>query len=370
MITFGRSAGDLAAAIQIICHIINAFDRAKGSKKQYAASCAFFRAFGPVLERVKLQIEATESGKLQNDMLIQAEVIINAYTGFEAYLDKRHGLSARRPSDVSHVVATIKWSFDELHDKVQKLQEKIINAVQLFQTLIIQEIQSQVNCIAGDMAASRQSGAQREELLKSVTATLAKINIQNEVLEQASSDYQSSLDEQRNEQDQTAKATLAEIAEISESQKQLARSLAELTECIEKQRQQAESQTEAAQWQEVAVQAEEQTSTSRKGSTEDATGARQHQEHPARWERTGRERTTRPSCNEDSRRTATHWRLWTSQRQALWVETEASRVLLTSEARLETTGCERSPSSAHSRSQTTKETCRPTYRTTSTPTAA
>ena len=264
MITFGWSAGDLAAATQIICHVINAFDRAKGSKNQYAASCAFLRTLGPVLERVKLQIEATESGKLQNDMLIQAEVIINAYTGFEAYLDKRHGLSARRPSDVSRVVATIKWSFDELHDKVQRLQEKIINAVQLFQTPIIQEIQFQVSCIAGDMAASRQSGAQREELLKSVTATLAKINKQNEVLEQASSDYQSSLDEQRNEQDQTAKATLAEIAEISESQKRLARSLAELTECIEKQRQQAESQAEAAQWQGVAVQAEEQTSTAEK----------------------------------------------------------------------------------------------------------
>jgi hypothetical protein len=64
VVAFGWSAGDIATAIQIIWHIIEAFDRAKGAKKQYAASCAFLRSLTPVLERMKLQIKNAESTQL------------------------------------------------------------------------------------------------------------------------------------------------------------------------------------------------------------------------------------------------------------------------------------------------------------------
>jgi hypothetical protein len=39
--SFGWSAGDIVTAIEIIRRIIEAFDGAKGAKKQYATSCAF-----------------------------------------------------------------------------------------------------------------------------------------------------------------------------------------------------------------------------------------------------------------------------------------------------------------------------------------
>ena len=255
---FGWSAGDIVTAIEIIWRIIKAFDEAKGAKKQYAASCAFLRSFTPVLERMKLQIENVASTQLQDDMLIQAETISIAYADFDKYLDKKYALSSSKPQDVRRIIASIRWSLDDLHEKVQKLQQKVINAVQLFQTLIVQEIQIQVSKIASDVRDAQSGSERREDLLRSISTTLAQINKQNEHLQQASVDYQSSLDEQRNEQDEREKTTELELKEISQSQKQLAQSLLELKECIEKQRERA-PQSEVADWDEVADQAAEQS---------------------------------------------------------------------------------------------------------------
>jgi hypothetical protein len=255
---FGWSAGDIVTAIEIIRHIIEAFDGAKGAKKQYATSCAFLRSFTPVLERMKLQIENAASTQLQDDMLIQAETISIAYADFDKYLDKKYALSSSKPRDVKRIIASIRWALDDLHEKVQKLQQKVINAVQLFQTLIVQEIQIQVSKIASDVRGAQSGGERREDLLRSISTTLAQINKQNEHLQKASADYQSSLDGQRNEQDEREKTTKLELKEISESQKQLMQSLSELKECIEKQRERA-PQSEVADWDEVADQAAEQS---------------------------------------------------------------------------------------------------------------
>ena len=83
---------------------------------------------------------------------------------------------------------------------------------------------------------------------------MRKINKQNAHLQQASADYQSSLDEQRSEQDEREKTTELELKEISQSQKQLMQSLSELKECIDKQRERA-PQSDVADWDEVADQA-------------------------------------------------------------------------------------------------------------------
>jgi hypothetical protein len=256
--SFGWSAGDIVTAIEIIWRIIKAFDGAKGAKKQYAASCAFLRSFTPVLERMKLQIENVASTQLQDDMLIQAETISIAYADFDKYLDKKYALSSSKPRDVRRIIASIRWALDDLHEKVQKLQQKVINAVQLFQTFIVQEIQIQVSKIASDVRGAQSGSERREDLLRSISTTLAQINKQNEHLQQASADYQSSLDEQRNEQDEREKTTELELKEISRSQKQLTQSLLELKECIEKQRERA-PQSEVADWDEVADQAAEQS---------------------------------------------------------------------------------------------------------------
>jgi hypothetical protein len=207
---------------------------------------------------MKLQIENAASTQLQDDMLIQAETISIAYADFDKYLDKKYALSSSKPRDVGRIIASIRWALDALHEKVQKLQQKVINAVQLFQTLIVQEIQIQVSKIASDVRGAQSGSERREDLLRSISTTLAQINKQNEHLQQASADYQSSLDEQRNEQDEREKTTELELKEISESQKQLTQSLSELKECIEKQRERA-PQSEIADWDEVADQAVEQS---------------------------------------------------------------------------------------------------------------
>lgn len=109
--------------------IINAFDRAKGAKKQYAASCAFLRALVPIFDGIKVRIETTEEEELQDDMLRQAEIIALAYAKFEDHLEKRHGLSSRKPREAKKIMTTIIWSMEELNDKVQKMQKKVLDAI-------------------------------------------------------------------------------------------------------------------------------------------------------------------------------------------------------------------------------------------------
>jgi hypothetical protein len=199
-------------------------------------------------------------------MLTQAETISIAYADFDKYLDKKYALSSSNPRDVRRIIASIRWSLDDLHEKVRKPQQKVINAVQLFQTLIVQEIQIQVSKIASDVRGAQQGSERREDLLRSISTTLAQINRQNEHLQQASTDYQSSLDEQRNGQDERERTTELELKEVSQSQKQLAQSLLELKKSIEKQREHA-PQSEVADWDAVADQAEEQSLLSEEAQT-------------------------------------------------------------------------------------------------------
>jgi hypothetical protein len=137
--SFGWSAGDIAVSIRVIWRLVEAFDNAKGAKKEYGASRAFLRGLIPILQRIQQYLENPEKDQFQKDMIEQGRIIGDAYAAFEEHLDKRLGLSSRR-SDVRSIVHTIRWSLDDIQDKVQKLKRKIVDAIAFLGPLLAFEI--------------------------------------------------------------------------------------------------------------------------------------------------------------------------------------------------------------------------------------
>ena len=137
--SFGWSAGDIIVSIKIIWQIVEAFDNAKGAKKQYETSRIFLRALIPVFHRIQHYLDNPEQDQDQEAMAVQGKIISEAYEAFEAHLDKRFGLSSRR-SDFRSVRHTLLSALDEIHKKVQKLKDKVVDAMAFLGPLLAFEI--------------------------------------------------------------------------------------------------------------------------------------------------------------------------------------------------------------------------------------
>jgi len=144
--SFGWSAGGIVTAIKILTAVIRAFDQAKGAKKQHAMSCGFLRQLIPILRRIKNQINDAKDDQLRSDLVEHCHAIDDAYKGFDEFLEKRYnGLSAGQPNKTKQIVVTVKWSLDEMHDKVQKMKERTMAAMQPYMTLMTQEVYSKLD---------------------------------------------------------------------------------------------------------------------------------------------------------------------------------------------------------------------------------
>lgn len=139
MASFGWSAGDIVTSIKIVQQIVEAFDSAKGAKKQYASSLAFLRALAPVPNRIKRYLENPEQDHDHEAMSTQGKITSEAYEEFEAHLDKRFGLSSRQ-SNVRSVLHTLLSVIDELQGKVEKFKNRVVDAMALLGPLLAFEI--------------------------------------------------------------------------------------------------------------------------------------------------------------------------------------------------------------------------------------
>jgi hypothetical protein len=99
----------------------------------------FLKAFVPVLQRIQQYLENPEDDKYAKDMLAQGTVVWKAYSDFQTHLEKRHGLSLRQ-SDPRSIVDTIRWSLDDVADRVQKLRSRVIDAMTFIGPLLAFEI--------------------------------------------------------------------------------------------------------------------------------------------------------------------------------------------------------------------------------------
>lgn len=143
LVHFGWSAGDIVKAIEIIWGIAEAFDNAKGAKAKYATSSAFLRALVPVLQRILQCLESPDDSPLQEDILVQADIILEAYFEFEGYLNKRTGLVSPgqgTSGKLRYITQTVLSAFDEMQGKVQNLQGRVVNAMAFIGTILAFEI--------------------------------------------------------------------------------------------------------------------------------------------------------------------------------------------------------------------------------------
>ncbi|KAI6912448.1 hypothetical protein KC318_g8475 [Hortaea werneckii] len=289
MVGFGWSVGDVATAIKILYAIIQAFDESKGAKKKYALSSGFLRQLLPVLRRLEDQIKEVSSEERRQELLANARTINDAYGVFDDYLrNKYSGLSANEPSKFKQILATVKWSLDELHDKVQKLKSDVTAAMQPYMALMLQDIHVSVGDMAEDFRKASSSSEESSKRIQQITTMLEQIQEQDQTLHTAALDYQCGLAAEermhRSREHAEVQRSLSEIQETQRSQptrldleaaiqadrettksqieimlaahRQLIKSRDELLLTMQKQQALALDEIEAARWERLQDQAE------------------------------------------------------------------------------------------------------------------
>ncbi|KAI7169031.1 hypothetical protein KC316_g11541 [Hortaea werneckii] len=287
MVDFGYSVGDVVYAIKILYVIIQAFDESKGAKKKYALSSGFLRQLVPVLRRLEDQIPEVSSEERRQELLVNAQTINDAYGVFYDYLRNRYsGLSANEPSNFRQI--TMKWSLDELHDKVQKLKSDVTMAMQPYMALMLQDIYVSVGDIAEDFQKASSSSEESSKRIQQITTMLEQIQEQDQILHTAALDYQCGLAEKermhRSREHAEVQRSLSEIQETQRSQptrldleaaiqadrettksqieimlaahRQLIKSRDELLLTMQKQQALALDEIEAARWERLQAQTE------------------------------------------------------------------------------------------------------------------
>lgn len=261
---------------------MKAFDRAKGAKKQYALSCGFLRQLIPVMKRMQIQLTESQDEQLQSDLGQQFEAINVAYEDFDNYLAKKYnGLSAKEPSRASQILTTIRWTLDELNEKVQKFKDRINDALQVYQAMMLQEIFNKVDSLESIVQSNSSEDQMRfEETASTMKAVQEQLTMYQE-FEKDTLEYKQYLwEDVKQQQNDNTSAIRGDLAEMrtemkanheeqmraaeaeAESQEE---SRSELMKCqqtivglIERQQQMAKSQDEEAKWSRIQLQAQEE----------------------------------------------------------------------------------------------------------------
>ncbi|KAI7324604.1 hypothetical protein KC315_g8225 [Hortaea werneckii] len=291
MADFGFSVGDVVYAIKILYTVIQAFDESKGAKKKYALSSGFLRQLVPVLQRLEDQIKEASSKERRQELLVNAKTIKDSHGVFEDYIrNKYSGLSTDDASKLRQIIATMKWSLDELHDKVQKLKSDISAAMQPFMALMLQDIYVSVEEMAKNFGKASSSAEESSKRIQQITTMLEQIQEQDRILHTAALDYQCGLAEEershRSREHAEVQRSLSEIQEkqrsqatrsdleaaiqanreamssqiegMLESHDQLNRSRDELLLTMQRQQTLALDKIEAAEWERLQDQAQRQ----------------------------------------------------------------------------------------------------------------
>lgn len=278
MSPFGFSAGDIVVAIKIIWHIIKAFDTAKGAPKKYAISHGFLRQLLPVLQRIQAQVDGTKDKDVRQDYEDTSQNIFAAYSHFEHYLEKKHGLSSKEPSRVDRALSTISWALNELHEKVQKLRSEVSESMQPYQTLMLQEISSKISNLELDMQTSSQQDGDRFEEIK---AMFTEVQKQTKLLHDTTVDYQVGLAEEQRDMQNTNTAAIrddlkeikvlqqksmneakADVEALNERERELLQRQEELLALMTEQRDQARDQAEADKWAQLEAKSQQEKEAS------------------------------------------------------------------------------------------------------------
>jgi hypothetical protein len=132
---FGFSVGDFIAAAGVIVRVIKAFDAIEGSQKQYVSTLAFLRGLQLVCDYL-----ARNEQNLSDDVQEHANTIASAYGALDEHLQKFITLNDGKQNGPKRAFRTVKWAFDELNGKVQKMKDTVMDAVSIVETYVVFEL--------------------------------------------------------------------------------------------------------------------------------------------------------------------------------------------------------------------------------------
>jgi hypothetical protein len=135
VVGFGFSVGDFVAAAGVIVRVIKAFDAVDGAQKQYVSTLAFLRGLHLVCDYL-----ARNEKNLSDDVYEHANTIAAAYGALDEHLQKFITLNTGKPNGPKRAFRTIKWAFDELNGKVQKMKDTVMDAVSIVETYVVFEL--------------------------------------------------------------------------------------------------------------------------------------------------------------------------------------------------------------------------------------
>ncbi|KAK5131755.1 hypothetical protein LTR08_000586 [Meristemomyces frigidus] len=294
-----KGAGDIATAIKIIYCISRALDQANGAKKHYAVSCGFLQQLLPILRRIEAQVTNPDEEQTRQDYSLQCAAINVAYEKFDNYLAKKyHGLSAKEPSTASRLLVSVKWALDEMHEKVQKLKDNMSDALQPYQTLMMQDVMAGVSILLAESQAAAGDREQGEERLKVVQGLLVQLQERDMMYHNMQTNYQTQLaNEQRAQQEGNTAAIRGDLVEMKAEQatkadvqaiqvthkadlealwegqretssalEAIAASRTDLLLFMQQQERQTQDREEAARWKELRTEAKEQAEESKRAN--------------------------------------------------------------------------------------------------------
>jgi hypothetical protein len=135
MATFGYSVGDFIAAATVIYQVIRAFDSIDGATKQHKQSLAFLRGLALVCEYLDRNCY-----NLRPDIIPHANTIWQHYIELDKQLKKYNALTSKEPNEIKKAFSTVRYAFDDMSGKVQKMKDAAMDAVAIVETYVVLEI--------------------------------------------------------------------------------------------------------------------------------------------------------------------------------------------------------------------------------------
>ncbi|GKT47474.1 uncharacterized protein ColSpa_07655 [Colletotrichum spaethianum] len=138
-ISFGWSAGGIAAATKLLCDVYQALDDCSGASGDYRDAVAFLKSLTQILDRLKAFSDRNDYPAYNSEIREQVKLIkppVDEFINSTQKYDKRLGNTVK-DGRFRHIVPKIKWHF-LCSKNVLVLRKRVNSHVQILNTLMIQ----------------------------------------------------------------------------------------------------------------------------------------------------------------------------------------------------------------------------------------
>jgi hypothetical protein len=119
--------------------VVRAFQKENSASSKYAAQVAFLKSFGSALTHLRAHAEGTAKDDISPDILSLLEDVRGPWEDFEKYTSQYEAslASFSKRAWRQRIPRTIKFTFEEMAGKIDRLREKICQPLQAINSLLL-----------------------------------------------------------------------------------------------------------------------------------------------------------------------------------------------------------------------------------------